>query len=419
MRSLLLFILLIGFSIQVSASSILIPMDDGVQKNHLKAYGIAFWVLQNDIEVEWLLNYRGGSFLISHYSTIEEECIIRGVTYEVIADVQANQIKMAIADPEVNQEVVKLEKAPKIAVYTPGGKQPWDDAVTMVLTYAEIPYDKVYDREVIQGDLPEYDWLHLHHEDFTGQYGKFYRNYKNAAWYQKQQQETEEMAKELGFDKVSQLKLGVAKNIQKFTAGGGFLFTMCSGTDSYDIALAAEGVDICDYMYDGDPADPQAQQKLDFNKTFAFKDFILKTNPMEYEFSSIDATLAHRVPEAQDKFSLFEFSAKWDIVPTMLCQNHTSIIKGFMGQTTDFHKQYVKSDVLIMGENKALGTARYIHGEFGKGQWTFYGGHDPEDFRHYVNDPPTDLNLHPNSPGYRLILNNILFPAAKKKKQKT
>lgn len=419
MKRFLVILFIIASAFKVTASSILIPMGDGEQKNHLKAYGIAFWILQNDIEVEWLLNYRGGSFLIKHYTTIEEECIIRGVTYEVIANVQAQKIKSEIADPEVNQEIVKLEKAPKIAVYTPGGKQPWDDAVTMVLTYAEIPYDKVYDREVIAGEMIKYDWLHLHHEDFTGQYGKFYRNYKNAEWYRRQQRETEEMATELGFDKVSQLKLGVAKKIKEFTAGGGFLFTMCSGTDSYDIALAADGVDICDYMYDGDPTDPAAQSKLDFNNTFAFKDFVLKSNPLEYEFSSIDATISHRSPESQDKFSLFEFSAKWDVVPTMLCQSHTSIVKGFMGQTTDFYAKYIKSDVLIMGENKALGTARYIHGEYGKGQWTFYGGHDPEDFRHYVNDPPTDLNLFPNSAGYRLILNNILFPAAKKKKQKT
>lgn len=394
-------------------------MDEDAQKNHLKAYGIAYWVLQNDIEVEWLLNYRGGSFMMSYYQTIEEECIIRGVSYEVVADAQANQIKLGISDPEINQEVVKLQKAPKIAVYTPDGKQPWDDAVTLVLTYAEIPYDKVYDREVINDELMKYDWLHLHHEDFTGQYGKFFRNYRNAQWYIQQQRETEQMAKELGFEKVSQLKLGVATKIKNFTVGGGFLFTMCSGTDSYDIALSAEGVDICDHMFDGDPSDPGAQNKIDYDKTFAFKDFKLVKNPLEYEFSSIDGTDLHRIPESQDKFSLFEFSAKWDIVPTMLCQNHTSIIKGFMGQTTDFKKDQIKSNVLIMGENKALGTARYIHGEFGKGQWTFYGGHDPEDYKHYVNDPPTDLNLYPNSPGYRLILNNILFPAAKKKKQKT
>lgn len=413
----LLFFCLI--SIITWGNKILIPMDEDAQKNHLKAYGIAYWVLQNDIEVEWLLNYRGGSFMMSYYQTIEEECIIRGVSYEVVADAQANQIKLGISDPEINQEVVKLQKAPKIAVYTPDGKQPWDDAVTLVLTYAEIPYDKVYDREVINDELMKYDWLHLHHEDFTGQYGKFFRNYRNAQWYIQQQRETEQMAKELGFEKVSQLKLGVATKIKNFTVGGGFLFTMCSGTDSYDIALSAEGVDICDHMFDGDPSDPGAQNKIDYDKTFAFKDFKLVKNPLEYEFSSIDGTDLHRIPESQDKFSLFEFSAKWDIVPTMLCQNHTNIIKGFMGQTTDFKKDQIKSNVLIMGENKALGTARYIHGEFGKGQWTFYGGHDPEDYKHYVNDPPTDLNLYPNSPGYRLILNNILFPAAKKKKQKT
>ncbi len=419
MKKLFIFTIFIFCCQLLWASKILIPMDEGEQNNHLKAYGIAFWVLQNDIEVEWLLNYRGGSFLMDNYSSIEEECIIRGVSYEVIADVQSNQIKAAISDPEINQEVVKLQKAPKIAVYTPDGKQPWDDAVTLVLTYAEIPYDKVYDREVIGDQLMKYDWLHLHHEDFTGQYGKFFRNYRNAPWYIQQQRDTEALAKDLGFDKVSQLKLGVATKIKNFTVGGGFLFTMCSGTDSFDISLAAKGTDICDYMYDGDPADPASQSKLNYENTFAFKDFTLVQNPLEYEFSSIDGTLLHNIPENQDKFSLFEFSAKWDIVPTMLCQNHTQIIKGFMGQTTDFLSSQIKSDVLIMGENKALGTARYIHGDLGKGQWTFYGGHDPEDYKHYVNDPPTDLNLYPNSPGYRLILNNILFPAAKKKKQKT
>jgi len=401
------------------ASKILIPMDESSQSNHLKAYGIVYWVLQNDIEVEWLLNYRGGSFLMDKFSTIEEEATIRGVSYEVIADVQAQLIKSNISNPEVNQETVKLEKAPKIAVYTPKGKQPWDDAVTLVLSYAEIPYDELYDTEIISNELTKYDWLHLHHEDFTGQYGKFYRNYRNAAWYIKQQRDAEQRANTLGFNKYSELKLAVANKIKSYTAAGGFLFTMCSGTDSYDIALSAQGIDICDYMYDGDIADPDAQSKIDYNNTFAFKNFILVKNPLEYEFSSIDGTSLHKLPENQDKFSLFDFSAKWDIVPTMLCQNHTKIIKGFMGQTTDFKTQYIKSSVLIMGENKALGTARYIHGEFGKGQWTFYGGHDPEDYRHFVNDPPTDLKLYPNSPGYRLILNNILFPAAKKKKQKT
>ncbi|MEC8617571.1 MAG: asparagine synthetase B [Bacteroidota bacterium] len=394
-------------------------MDEESQRNHLKAYGIAYWILQNEIEVEWLLNYRGGSFLVANYNSIQEECTIRGVTYELITDAKVNAIKTEISDPEVNMEVVKLEKAPKIAVYTPQGKQPWDDAVTLVLTYAEIPYDEIYDKEVIENQLFKYEWLHLHHEDFTGQYGKFYRNYKNAPWYKKQQSDSEQRALSLGFEKVSHLKLQVSKNIKEFVAGGGFLFTMCSGTDSYDIALSAENTDICEHMFDGDKADPQAQSKLNYNNTLAFKNFKLKMNPLEYEFSDIDGTTLHRIPETQDLFTLFEFSAKWDIVPTLLCQNHTNVIKGFMGQTTDFKTALIKSDVLIMGESKALKTARYIHGEFGKGQWTFYGGHDPEDYRHFVNDPPTDLNLYPNSPGYRLILNNILFPAAKKKKQKT
>jgi hypothetical protein len=416
-------LLVLSLFIKVGYSSyLLIPMDEGKQTNHLKAYGIAFWVLQNDIELEWLLNYRGGSFLIKYYKDIEKECVIRGVSYELIADVQASSIKNAITDPEVNQEVVKLETAPKIAVYTPTGKMPWDDAVTMVLEYAEIPYDKIYDSAIINMVLPKYDWLHLHHEDFTGQYGKFYAAYKNAAWYQKQQRDAEASATSLGFNKVSELKLGVSKRIKEFVAGGGFLFTMCSGTDSYDISLAAHNTDICASMFDGDAADRQAQSKLDFSQTLAFKDFKLVTNPLQYEFSSIDGTsmrFKQRVPQNQDIFNLFEFSAKWDIVPTMLCQNHTSVVQGFMGQTTDFKKEYIKSSVTIMGETKAMGTVRYMSGELGEGRWTFYGGHDPEDYQHRVGDPPTDLNLHPNSPGYRLILNNILFPAAKKKKRKT
>jgi hypothetical protein len=412
----LIFVLI---SLSGNAAKILIYMDDS-QKNHMKAYGIAYWVLENDIEVQWLLNYRGGSFMIDQYKAIEEECVIRGVSYQIIADVQANGILREIADPEANMEVVKLEKAPKIAVYSPKSKQPWDDAVTLVMTYAEIPYDVIYDKEILNLALPKYDWLHLHHEDFTGQYGKFYRSYKNAAWYQEQVRDAEQDATEMGFEKVSELKLAVAQEIKKYVAGGGYLFTMCSGTDSYDIALAAQNTDICESMYDGDGADPAAQSKLDFDQTFAFTDFLLEKDPLVYEFSSIDATDIHgRVPQTQDFFTLFDFSAKWDVVPTMLTQNHRTVIKGFMGQTTAFKKQYVKSNILIMGESKAQGTVKYIHGTFGKGQWTFYAGHDPEDYQHRVGDPPTDLNLHPNSPGYRLILNNILFPAAKKKHQKT
>lgn len=413
------FVLVIVFSQGMWAAKLLIPMDDS-QKNHLKAYGIAYWVLQNDVDVEWLLNYRGGSFMIENLKSLEQECIIRGVTFQIIADVQAANILREISDPEVNMEVVKLEKSPKIAVYSPKSKLPWDDAVTLVLTYAEIPYDVIYDPEIINMELPKYDWLHLHHEDFTGQYGKFYSAYRNAPWYRQQVQEAEAHARDLGYSKVSDLKRDVALRIREYTAGGGFLFTMCSGTDTYDIALAAQEVDIVESMFDGDPAEPAAQSKLDFSQTFAFKDFQLEMDPYVYEFSSIDGTQTHsRTPQQNDLFTLFEFSAKWDIVPTMLTQNHQRVIKGFMGQTTSFNKQYVKSDVLILGESKALGTAKYIHGEFGKGQWTFYGGHDPEDYRHLVGDPPTDLNLYPNSPGYRLILNNILFPAARKKKQKT
>ena len=409
---------LILFPEVVRASYILIPMDQS-QQNHLKAYGIAYWILKNDIEVEWLLNYRGGSFMIKQLPAIEKECQIRGVSFNVIADVQAASILDEMSPPEVNMDVVKLEKAPKMAVYSPKGKLPWDDAVTLVLKFAEIPYDVVYDEEIIAGKLPLYDWLHLHHEDFTGQYGRFYAQYRNAPWYQEQVRSDEAMAHKLGFNKVSMMKLAVAKSIRDFTAGGGFLFAMCSGTDSYDIALAAEGLDICESMFDGDGTTPDYNSKLDYNKCFAFRNFKLSTNPMEYEFSDIDMTTKRQVPRNEDVFVLFDFSAKWDVVPTMLCQNHEQVIKGFMGQTTSFSKALIKPEVLVMGENKAAREARYIHGEFGKGTWTFYGGHDPEDYQHMVGDPPTDLSLHPNSPGYRLILNNVLFPAAKKKKQKT
>jgi hypothetical protein len=414
----LLFLILISIN-NLRAAYLLIPMDE-TQKNHLKAYGIAYWILQREVEVDWLLNYRGGSFTCPYFDEIEKECVIRGVSYQIIADAQYSALLLEIADPQINQDAVKLHKAPKMAVYSPKNKQPWDDAVTLVLTYAEIPYDVVYDEEVISGVLPLYDWLHLHHEDFTGQYGKFWGRYRDADWYKEDVRINEEVARKLGFSKVSQCKLAVVLKIRDFTAGGGYLFSMCSAPDSYDVALAAEGLDICDYMFDGDPMDPQAQQKLDYSKCFAFKNFTLSTNPYEYEISSVDIDPSKRLINPQnDYFSLFEFSAKWDPVPTMLCQNHTQLIKGFMGQTTAFRKSEVKADVLIMGETKSLDEVRYIHGEFGKGMWTFLAGHDPEDYHHFVGDPVTDLNLFPNSPGYRLILNNVLFPAAKKKKQKT
>jgi len=402
----------------MKASYVFIPMDES-QANHLKAYGIAFWILKNGGEADWLLNYKGGSFATKQLGAIESECVIRGVTYQIIADAQYTAILSQIANPEVNADVVKLEKAPKIAVYSPKTKQPWDDAVTMVLTYAEIPYDIIYDDEIMSMKLPTYDWLHLHHEDFTGQQGKFYAQYANAEWYQAEKNENEAMAKKWGLNKVSKLKLEVAKRIKEFVSGGGFLFAMCSATDSYDICLEAEGTDICAEMFDGDAQDPSAQSKLDFSKGLAFENYRLHSDPYEYEYSDIDANVGRSVPKDIDYFTLFDFSAKWDQVPTMLTQCHTKTIKGFMGQTTSFNKDFVKKNVLIMGENKSADEAKYIHGEMGKGMWTFYGGHDPEDYQHFVGDPKTDLNLHPTSPGYRLILNNVLFPAAKKKKQKT
>ncbi|MCU0419131.1 MAG: asparagine synthetase B [Cyclobacteriaceae bacterium] len=412
--------LLIGLlSGPVWANHILIPMD-AKQVNHLKAYGITYWILRNEKEVDWLLNYRGGSFLCAYEPNIQNELIVRGVTYEVISAAQANTILAEVASPAVNSDLMKLEKYPKIAVYSPKSKQPWDDAVTLVLTYAEIPYEVVFDEEVLNGALAKYDWLHLHHEDFTGQYGKFYGSYANMPWYLEQQKEAEGTARQFGFQKVSQLKLSVAKRIKEFVAGGGFMFAMCSATDSYDIALSAEGVDICERMYDGDPADPQAQQKLNYESTFAFTDFRLSRDPYEYEFSDIDNKPNERgLRQDNDYFSIFQFSAKWDPIPTMLTQNHTQVIKGFYGQTTGFKKGLIKPDVTVMGENKEIGEAKYLHGVFGKGFWTFYAGHDPEDYQHTVGEEPTDLNLHPTSPGFRLILNNVLFPAAKKKKQKT
>ncbi len=414
-------ILLLGLLMagQMHAAYLLIPMDMA-QKDHLKSYGIAYWVLQNGMKVDWLLNYRGGSFALKFVKPVENECLIRNVSYEIIADAQYTKILKDISNPEVNKDVIKLEKSPKVAVYSPKTKQPWDDAVTLVLTYAEIPYDVVYDDDVLEGKLPEYDWLHLHHEDFTGQYGKFYRSYSNAPWYKEEVRTQEAMAAKHGFSKVSQLKLAVVKKIRDYVLGGGFMFAMCSATDSYDIALAAEGVDICHQVFDGDAIAPQAQQRLDFKKSFAFENFKLEMNPMIYEYSNIDATQSRgRIPPNLDYFTLFDFSAKWDPVPTMLTQCHTKTVKGFMGQTTAFRKEVLKSSTLILGENKPAKEARYIHGEYGYGTWTFYGGHDPEDYQHFVYDPPTDLNLHQNSPGYRLILNNVLFPAAKKKKQKT
>jgi hypothetical protein len=416
-KSLYIFLILISFS--VKANFILLPMDDTTQKNHLKAYGITYWALDKQYKASWLLNYRGGSFLLPDVAEIRKECQIRGVSFEVLSDGEMQSILADISSPSQNMETVVLEKAPKVAVYSPPGKQPWDDAVTMVLTYAEIPFKVVYDEEVMSDQLLLYDWLHLHHEDFTGQYGKFYGAYRNAPWYIDQKKDAEALAAKLGFAKVSQDKLAVAKKIRDFVIGGGFMFAMCSATDSFDIALSAEGVDICEPMFDGDDSEANYQSKIDYNKTFAFKNFILDRKPEHYEFSDIDMTEKRRIPFEKDYFTLMEFSAKWDVIPTMLCQNHTQLIKGFMGQTTAFDSELIKSNVLVLAKNELNDEARYIHGQKGKGFFTFYGGHDPEDYQHRVGDEPTVLDLHPNSPGFRLILNNVLFPAARKKPQKT
>ena len=407
------------FSFTSQASFVLLPMDAESQKDHLKAYGITYWTLDRGQKVQWLLNYRGGSFLIPDSENLRKECTIRGVSYEVISNENAAAILKEIDSPAVNQESVVLEKAPRIAVYTPDGNAPWDDAVTLVLTYAEIPYDKVYDEEVLNDELLLYDWLHLHHEDFTGQYGKFYRAYRATPWYIKEKKEAEELATRLGYDKVSKEKLAVAQKIRNYVVGGGFIFAMCSATDSFDIALTAHHTDICEPMFDGDASEPGYQNKLDFSQSFAFKDFTLERDPNVYEFSSIDMTQKRKIPKDKDYFTLMEFSAKWDPIPTMLNQNHTALVKGFMGQTTSFERSQIKSNVLVLAENRVNGEARYIHGIKGRGFFTFYGGHDPEDYQHRVGDPKTELELHPTSPGYRLILNNILFPAAEKEKQKT
>ena len=419
MKKTILITILFFWTFKAVAGFILIPMDAVTQKQHLKAYGITYWSLQRGYKVKWLLNYEGGSFLLEDDEATRKECQIRGVTFEVISDTKAVQILEYISSPSQNMETVLLEKAPRIAVYSPKEKKPWDDAVTMVLNYAEIPYDVVYDEEVLADKLLLYEWLHLHHEDFTGQYGKFYAAFRTFPWYINGKKEAEALAKKLGYDKVSQEKLDVVKKIRDYVIGGGFMFAMCSATDSFDIALAAEGVDICETMFDGDPSEANYQDKIDYRKTFAFRDFKLERSPMVYEFSSIDMTRKRRIIRTSDYFSLMNYSAKWDPIPTMLCQNHTMMIKGFMGQTTSFDSNTIKENILIMGENKTNGEARYIHGIKGKGMFTFYGGHDPEDYTHRVGDPKTELELHPTSPGYRLILNNILFPAAKKKKLKT
>jgi hypothetical protein len=418
MKKVLVFLVLLLFAGNVSAQKLLIPMDLD-QTDHLKAYGIAFWSLQKGIEMDWLLNYRGGSFMADYTDLLAAECRIRGVQFEQIDASSANSIYNLVQSEEKNMDVVRLEKAPRIAVYVPPGNQPWDDAVTMALTYAEVKYDKIWDEEVLSGKLAQYDWLHLHHEDFTGQHGKFYGSYNGAPWYQAQVRLLEETAAKLGFSKVPELKLAVAQKVKEFVGNGGFMFAMCSATDSYDIALAAQNTDIVDAVLDGDPYDPSFIQKLDFSQTFAFENFRPDPNPFVYEYSDIDVQPIDVGGEESDYFTLFDYSAKQDPVPSMLSQNHVGVVKGFMGQTTMFHKDKLKKNVTILGERQGTDQVKYLFSNFGRGFFAFYGGHDPEDYQHAVGDPPTDLKLHKNSPGYRLILNNILFPAAKKKKLKT
>lgn len=410
--------LLLSFS-SLFAQKILIPMDLR-QTDHLKAYGVAYWSLERSVNVEWLLNYRGGAFMLEYHPDLERECRVRGITFESISGSQAAQIYAEIEG--ANMEVVLLEKAPAIAIYTPPNKQVWDDAVTLALEYAEIPYEKLWDEEVLRGDLQKYDWLHLHHEDFSGQYGRFYASFHATAWYQEEVIKTEAMAKQLGFTKVSELKKAVALTIKEYAARGGFLFAMCSATDTIDLALAAKNTDLCAAIFDYDPPSPNAQSELDYSEGFAFENFVLEMNPMVYEHSDIDYPPSNspRLRSADaDYFTLFEFSAKYDPVPTMLTQDHVSVVKGFMGQTTGFKRSVIKKPVTILADVPGTEEVKYIHGNIGRGTFTFYGGHDPEDYQHMVYDPPTQLSLHKNSPGYRLILNNILFPAAKKKKRKT
>lgn len=418
-KHLLLSMLVMIMVQHVNAQKLLIPMDLA-QTDHLKAYGLTYWALTKNVNTEWLLNYRGGSFLCDPEPFLIAECRIRGVGFEQLNQVQALAIYAEVQSEKSNMDVVKLEKPPRIAVYTPPGSRPWDDAVTMVLDYAEVKYDKVWDEEVLRDKLSDFDWLHLHHEDFTGQYGKFFANYATAPWYIQQVTLLETTAKKLGFKKVSALKLAIVQKIRSYIEQGGFMFAMCSATDSYDIALAAAQTDICERMFDGDPVQPGYESKVDFSRTFAFENFEIYTDPYRYEYSTIDVDASFRVNNpAVDYFTLFDFSAKYDPVPTMLTQCHANVVKNFLGQTTAFHKEQIKKSVTILAEREGTDEVKYLHGNIGRGTFTWYGGHDPEDYQHAVGDPPTDISLYKNSPGYRLILNNILFPAAKKKKQKT
>jgi hypothetical protein len=410
-------LLALGLAVSgVAEARLLIPMD-APQTDHLKAYGLTYWVLTRGQKADWLLNYRGGSFLLQDDPATEREANVRGVTFARIGPADEAAIRATIADE--NMESVALEKAPKVAVYIPPNTPPWDDAVTLALEYADIPYEKLWDEQVLRGDLQKYDWLHLHHEDFTGQHGKFYAAYHTFPWYQEEERVQSAMAKKMGFAKVTQLKGAVALAIKDYVSRGGFMFGMCSATDTYDIALAASGLDIADVVYDGDPADPSANNRLDFSRTLAFRDFRLEMDPFLYRFSDIDVTADANLRGPAAVFTLFDFSAKNDPVPTMLVQDHVNAVPEFLGQSTGFRRSKIRSSVRVLGEVEGTDEVKYLHGQFGRGTFTFLGGHDPEDYQHMVGDPPTDLSRFKHSPGYRLILNNVLFPAAEKKKQRT
>jgi hypothetical protein len=409
----------LGLATAAHAEKIMIYMD-GEQRNHLKAYGVAFWCLKQQVTVEWLLNFRGGSFLVNDFEGLKNICVLRGVSYSTVGASEEAETRATIEAN--NMESVMLEKPPAIAVYSPPNKEPWDDAVTMALKYSEIEYKTIWDAEVLDGKLEEYDWLHLHHEDFTGQYGRFYNSFRQTLWYQQEVAANEQMAKSLGYRKVSELKKAVVAAVEDYVARGGFMFSMCSAPETFDIALASMTTDVVPKEFDGDAVDPDYKSKLDYNKCLSFEGFELSVNPLEYRHSTIDTYPDRQkwVPNQEsDYFQLFDFAAKLDPVPTMLVQCHVGAVKGFMGQTTAFRKSLLKKYVTILGEIEGQDEVRYIHGNYGKGTFTFYGGHDPEDYQHMVGDPPTDLELHKNSPGYRLILNNVLFPAAKKKERKT
>lgn len=393
-------------------------MDDA-QQNHLKSYGLTFNALKAGMKAEWLLNYRGGSFLLPDTPELRRQAGLDGITVEPIGDGQLAAIRSEIANS--NMDAIPLEKAPKIAVYAPPDAPPWDDAVTLALKYAGIEYTPIYDDEVHKGDLVQFDWLHLHHEDFTGQLNKFHLGYRDAPWYVDLVQKNTQAARRLGFPHVPALKKGVAERIRAFVDQGGFLFAMCGATETLELAIAGFGVDIAGPFADGTPVDENADARLDWRRAFAFQGAHLEQSPFINSMSDIDGHQVN-VPGRRQPlgaFTLFNFSAKFDPVAAMLVQSHRTVITDFYGVTTSFTKTVLKPNATVLAFEEGAPWVKYVHGDYGKGTWTYYGGHDPEDPQHAIGSPPTDLSLHKSSPGYRLILNNVLFPAAKKKPLKT